>query len=72
MSSSGVRLGTWDYLRWRHIIPIERNGKIVAAKLVAYAGDDEEHFSFITPEAYSQLENWMEYRKDSWRKSRWE
>lgn len=65
MSSSGIRLGAWDYLRWRHIEPIKREGKIAAAKIIVYAGDDEEYISFVTPEAYFQLENWMEYRKES-------
>ena len=65
MSSSGIRLGAWDYLRWKHIEPIKRDAKIVAAKIVVYAGDDEEYFSFITPEAYYQLENWMDYRQES-------
>jgi len=65
MSSSGIRLGAWDYIRWKHIQPIKRQGTNVAAKIVVYAGDDEEYFSFITPEAYYQLENWMEYRKGS-------
>jgi hypothetical protein len=60
MSSSGIRLGAWDYLRWRDITPIKRD-----AKIIVYAGDDEEYVSFITPEAYFQLENWMEYRKES-------
>jgi hypothetical protein len=40
-------------------------GKIVAAKIVVYAGDDEEYLSFITSEAYSQLKIWMEYRNES-------
>lgn len=65
MSSSGIRLGAWDYLHWGHIQPIKREEKIVAAKIVIYAGDDEEYLSFITPEAYFQLEKWIEYRKDS-------
>jgi hypothetical protein len=56
ISSCGIRLGAWDYLRWVHIEPIKRReGKIVAAKIVVYAGDDEGHFSFVTPEAYYQL-----------------
>lgn len=65
MSSSGIRLGAWDYLRWRHIEPIRRKGKVVAAKVLVYAGDDEEYISFVTPEAFSHLESWMEYRKVS-------
>jgi hypothetical protein len=39
MASSGIRLGAWDYIRWGHIRPIKRNGKIVAAKMIVYAGD---------------------------------
>jgi hypothetical protein len=31
MVSSGIRLGSWDYLRWGDIKPIERDGKVVAA-----------------------------------------
>jgi hypothetical protein len=65
MASSGIRLGAWDYVRWRHIKPINRCGKTIAAKVIVYAGDDEEYFSFITPEAYYQLENWLEYRRES-------
>jgi hypothetical protein len=65
MASSGIRLGAWDYMRWKHIQPIKRGGTTAAAKIVVYAEDDEEYFSFITPEAYYQLENWMEYRKES-------
>jgi integrase len=65
MASSGIRLGAWDYLEWGHIIPIERNSQIVAAKVIVYAGDEEEYFSFITSEAYGELKKWMEYRKGS-------
>jgi integrase len=65
MASSGIRVGAWDYLRWGHIIPIERQGQIVAAKIIVYAREDEEYFSFITPEAYNELQKWMIYRKES-------
>jgi hypothetical protein len=41
MYSSGIRLGAWDYLRWRHIQPIRRNGEVVAAKILVYADDCE-------------------------------
>jgi hypothetical protein len=51
LSSSGIRLGAWDYLRWKDIHPIEMNDEIVAAKITVYAENEEEYFSFITPEA---------------------
>ncbi len=62
MASSGIRLGAWDYLRWGNIKPIERDGKVVAAKIIVYAGDEEEYFTFVTSEAYAELEKWMAYR----------
>ncbi len=67
MLSSGIRLGAWDYLKWKHIIPISNNGtnnknEIIAAKIIVYAGDDEEYFSYITPEAYYSLKEWMDFR----------
>lgn len=64
MSSSGIRLGAWDYLRWGHINPIKKEGKFIAAKIIVYHGDDEEYFSFITAEAYNHLERWIEYRNE--------
>jgi hypothetical protein len=62
MISSGIRIGAFDYLKWKHIIPIEREDKIVAAKIIVYAGEPEQYFSFITPEAYNSLKEWMDYR----------
>jgi hypothetical protein len=47
MASSGIRIGAWDYLRWGNIQPIEREGKIVAAKIIVYAGESELYFSIM-------------------------
>jgi integrase len=63
MVSSGMRIGAWDYLRWRHVLPITNDkGEVIAAKLLVYAGDAEEYYSFITPEAYTLLNDWMDFR----------
>ncbi len=64
MASSGIRLEAWNYLRWSHVKPIERDGKVIAAKITVYAGDPEEYFAFITPEAYHALFSWMKFRRD--------
>jgi hypothetical protein len=74
MVSSGIRVGAWDYLKWGHISPLEKNGKVVAAKIIVYAADDEEYYGFISLEAYTSLKFWMDYRascgekitNDSW------
>jgi hypothetical protein len=40
MVSSGIRIGAWDYLRWKHVIPaLNDKGEIITAKLIVYAGD---------------------------------
>jgi hypothetical protein len=64
MLSSGIRVGSWEHLQWKHVIPIERNGKIVAAKLVVKNTkvENRTYFTFITPEAYFALKEWMEFR----------
>jgi hypothetical protein len=42
MTSSGIRLGAWDYLHWKDIKPIEKNGCTISAKVTVYAGTEEE------------------------------
>ena len=65
MASSGIRIGSWDYLQWCHIRPVEKNGEIIAAKMIVYAGEDEEYFTFISSEAWQELKKWMDYRQGS-------
>ena len=37
MVSSGIRLGAWEYIQWKHIIPFaDKERKIIAAKLIVY------------------------------------
>lgn len=63
MVSSGIRIGAWDYIQWKHIFPVSNDeGKIVSAKLLVYAGDREEYYTFLTPEAYNSLKDWMDFR----------
>jgi integrase len=65
MASSGIRIGAWDYLQWGHIRPIEQEGEVVAAKMIVYAGEDEEYFTFTSSESWQELKKWMEYRQSS-------
>jgi hypothetical protein len=64
MASGGFRVGAWDWLRWKHVIPqFDRNTEVVAAKVIIYEGEPDEYFTYITPEAYNALNGWMDYRK---------
>jgi hypothetical protein len=67
MASSGIRVGAWNYLQWGHIRPIQKNkeGEIVAAKMIVYAGEDDEYFTFISPEAWKASTDWIHYREAS-------
>jgi hypothetical protein len=65
MASSGIRIGAWDYLKWAHIRPIDRNSEIIAAKMIVYAEEDEEYFTYISSEAWRALKNWKDYRESS-------
>jgi len=63
MMSSGIRVGAWDYLRWGDVVPIEKDGKVLGAKIIVYRGEPEEYFAFITPEAFEALKEYIEFRK---------
>jgi integrase len=63
MVSSGIREGAIEGICVRHLTPIESDGKIVAARLVVYPGEPEEYMSFVTPEAYHAIQDYLSYRK---------
>jgi integrase len=59
--SSGIRIGAFETLRWKHIVPIASTNNEVA-RIMVYPGDREQYYSFLTPEAYSAVKDWMNYR----------
>jgi integrase len=65
MCSGGIRIGAWDYLKWKHIVPIKRNGQVVAALMEVYAGTDSQYPTLVTKECYESLLSWMNFRKES-------
>lgn len=62
--SSGIRIGAFEALKWKHIVPVynKDTNEVLAAKITVYPGDREQYYSFLTPEAYDSLKQWMDYR----------
>lgn len=64
MISSGIRVGSWDYLRWGHVEKIEKDGQLVAAKVKVYNTKSGRWYrTFITPEAYRAVLEYLNYRQ---------
>lgn len=63
MVSSGIRIGALEGATWGNLTPINRDGQVVAAKLLVYPGDREQYSTFISPEAYRELEAYVNFRK---------
>jgi integrase len=62
--SSGIREGSIELLRIGDYVPIKRDGKRVAGKIIVYSGEPEQYMAFITFEAAAALEKYIEYRKE--------
>jgi integrase len=64
MCSSGIRVGAFEFLKWKHVIPKidEKTGQVLAAKLIVYADEPEQHYGFITPECDCVLQDYMNFR----------
>lgn len=62
--SSGIRIGAFETLRWKHVTPLYSKDKneVIAAKILVYPGDREQYYSFVTSEGYTALNEWMNYR----------
>jgi integrase len=62
--SSGIREGAIEMLRVGDYSHIKKEGETVAGRLVVYAGDPEQYAAFITYEACTALDKYLEFRKE--------
>ena len=67
MISGGFRIGSWDYLKWKHVTAIkdEKTGQVIAAKMIKYSDEPDEYFCLLTSEAYDALLQYITFRKNS-------
>jgi hypothetical protein len=63
MISSGIRVDAWEYLKWKHVIPIlGENNQIISTKLIVLVEKRKSIKHFIKNEAHTALKEWMEFR----------
>lgn len=65
MESSGSRIGAFDSLNYGHVEPIKKGDLLLAAKITLYPGTSEKYFSFVTPETYRAVEEYIAHRKEA-------
>ncbi|MEM2921812.1 MAG: tyrosine-type recombinase/integrase [Candidatus Bathyarchaeia archaeon] len=60
LASSGVRIGSIEHLKWKHLQEVVYKGQTFAKLLVPVAKGGEAYTTFISPEAYATI---LEYRR---------
>ena len=61
LCSSGIRIGSVEHLKWKHVKPVKYKDQKFAKLVVPVSkGGDDAYITFITPEAYEAL---MEYKR---------
>jgi len=64
LCSSGARIGSLEYLRWRDFEEIVLREKKLA-RVTVYRGEPEEYTSFITPECWESLLRYRQTRVEA-------
>ena len=62
LTSSGARIGSIEYLRWRDIQEVESGGSKLA-RVTIYRGEPEEYETYVSPECYEYLLKYREIRE---------
>lgn len=62
--SSGIREGAIATLRVCDYTKVEKDGSLMAGRLIIYPNDPEQYTTFITPEACLAVDKYLEHRRE--------
>lgn len=62
MESAGLRAGAIPLLKFKHITPCHIDNKLVAGKVIVYAGSRAQYTTFCSPECYRAIEKYKQHR----------
>ncbi|HJT84497.1 MAG TPA: hypothetical protein VJ697_08445, partial [Nitrososphaeraceae archaeon] len=60
MCSSGIRIGAFENLRLRNLIPIDKYG---IYQIIVYENTSEQYYTFCSQECRKEIDNYIEFRK---------
>jgi len=64
LTTAGLRIGALADLQVKHLSPMNsKDGKLLAGLLTVYANTPDQYFTFITPECYGTIQQYLEFRK---------
>jgi len=65
LTTAGLRIGALADLQIKHLTPMhsKKDNKLLAGLLMVYANTPDKYFTFITPECYGIIQQYLEYRK---------
>ncbi len=64
MISCGMRVSSWAYLKWGHIIPKIGKDVVIAAKIKIFNTKTNRYYdSYITRESYQAIKEYMDFRE---------
>ena len=59
LASTGCRIGALEALKWKNVLPMKENCRTI----LFYEGSNEEYWGFLTPEACSTVDEYIDERR---------
>jgi len=62
-ATSGIRVGAFEGMTYRDVIPVKDKTSLVGAKIIVYRGENEQYTTFVTSECFGIIQQYINARK---------
>lgn len=62
-ATSGIRVGAFEGMTYRDVIPVKDKTSQVGAKIIVYRGENEQYTTFVTSECFEIIQQYINARK---------
>lgn len=63
-TSSGIREGAIEWLHVRDLNSTRIDDETTIGRLIVYAGSEDQYITFVSPEAYEAVQNYLKWREE--------